>query len=423
MRGRRRRAWESAKTVLILLLTCSAVYLASRTLFSRQLSQFLSSRSQAQESSGSTALSGQTLRPAALCVSGEDKRYAVLYDQDDPEAYAQVSALLAEALGSASQPRDISQRGWEQALLSPGLYCEYLGPLPLDDLSRWLSGSENRNLADAWAQRLCVTGQNLCYLDRDGAYHACYLSADLSAALTELSGGLSSNGARFAGETEDYGALRWDTPVLPVAPAMPALAVEDPIAVTDALTPSDGLAQALRALSFHPQTNPLYAITGGWAINDGGETLRIDPSGALTYRRSEGEAHFAASGSALDTTRALAESALGSLCGDARLYLRDVRETESGLVISYGYAYRGAAIQVEREGWCAQFTVKGGQVESFTLKPRRYTAGTPTPLLPQEQAAAALQGTEAQSLLLLYEDDGLTQTLTPFWGVQTGEVP
>ncbi len=424
MTGKRRRLWEGGKTLLILLLTCSAVYLASRTLFPRQLSQLLSPRPQAPESVGSAALSSQTLRPAALCVTWEDKRYAMLYDQDDQEVYAQVSALLAEALEDAAAPAELPQREWERYLLSPGLYCEYLAPMPLDALSRWLSGEENTALAGAWAQRLCVTGRRLCYQDRDGSFYACPLAPDLSEALAGLAAPLTSNGARFAGETEDYGALRWDTPVLPVTPSLPQLTAETPVAVTGG-APNEALSQALRALSFHPQTNPLYAITGGWAINDGGETLRIDTSGTLTYRRSEEGAHFSSAGSDLDTTRALAESALGALCGEARLYLQAVRQTEAGTVISYGYAYRGAAIQLGREGWCAQFTLWDGQVESFTLRPRRYTAQAdrPTLLLPQEQAAAALVGPEeGQSLVLLYDDDGQTPSLTPFWAVRTQEV-
>lgn len=421
MRGKRRRLREGAKTLLIVLLTCSAVYLASRTLFPRQLNQLFSHLPQEGNSSGaSSALSGQTLRPAALCVAWEDTRYGLIYHQDDQEVYTQVSALLAEALNNAGAPVQSTRRAWEQALLSPGLYCEYLSPLPLDSLSRWLSGQENTALAGAWAQRLCVTGADLYFFDQSGQCHRCPLSPDLSGALDALAGPLSSNGVRFAGETEDYGALRWDTPVLSVTPSLPQLWAESPISVTDAAAPGEALSQMLQTLSFHPQTNPLYAITGGWAINDGGETLRIDSSGALTYRRSEETVRFPVGGTPLDVTRALCESTVGALCGNARLYLREVRQEGDASVITYGYAYRGAAIQVGREGWCAQFTLRAGAVESFVLKPRRYTALTDYPilLLPQEQAAAALPGPAEQSLELLYEDDGQSQSLIPFWAVQ-----
>lgn len=421
MRGKRRRLWEGAKTLLILALTCSAVYLASRTLFPQQLSQLFTPPTQEGTTAGSShLLSSQTLRPAAFSVTWEEKRYGVLYHQDDQETYTQVSALLAEALGDAATPQSLTRRGWEQSLLASGLYCEYLSPMPLDTLCRWLSGQDNPALSGAWAQRLCVTGQSLCYQAQDGQYYTCALSRDLSGALEGLAGQLSFNGARFAGETEDYGSLRWDTLVLPVTPSLPQLWVEIPISVTDALAPSESLSQLLQALSFHPQTNPLYAITGGWAINDGGETLRLDSAGTLTYRRSDSTPRFPVGDEPLETTRVLAESTVGALCGDARLYLQGVRQEGDASVITYACAYRGAAIRLGRDGWCAQFTVKGGAVESMVLKPRRYTAMNDYPilLLPQEQAAATLPGSEEQSLELLYETDGQSQSLTPFWAVR-----
>lgn len=418
----KRRLWEGAKTLLIVLLACSAVYLAARTLFPWQLTRILPHPVQTGVGEGAPSeFSSQTLRPAALSVTAEDKRYALLYHQDDQEVYTRVSAILAEALGDAAAPQQIARRSWEQALLSPGLYCEYLAPMPLDTLSLWLSGQKNAQLSGTWAQRLCVTGEALNYQSRSGEYYACALSPDLSQALADLAAPLSSNGARFAGETENYGHLRWDTPVLAVTPSMPQLLAEDPISVSDAGAPGESLAQVLHALSFHPQTNSLYAIPGGWAINDGGEALRIETAGSLTYRRAEGESpHFTLNGDPLDATRALAEATVGSLCGDARLYLREVRQENGGTVITYGYAYRGASIQLGGEGWCAQFTVRDGTVEALALKPRRYTALTsyPAVLLPQEQAAAALPGPEEQALELLYADDGQSQNLTPFWAVR-----
>ena len=422
MKGDRRRIWEGIKTLLIVLLACSAVYLAGRTLFPRQLSRlFTPSHQSTTAESATVGLSSQTLRPAALSVTWEDKRYALLPHQDDQELYTQVSALLAEALSDAGAPAPITRRDWEQALLSPGLYCEYLSPMPLDTLSLWLSGQSNRALSGAWAQRLCVNGDQLSYQDRDGTYYSCALSPDLAGALSSLAAPLSSNGARFAGETENYGALRWDTPVLDLTPSLPQLLAQDPVWISDTGTPGDNLARVLRSLSFHPQTNPLYAITGGWAINDGGETLRIDSASTLTYRRTEDTPRFPVGSDPLDATRALAESSVGAMCGDARLYLREVRQDGGATLITYGYAYRGASIQVGREGWCAQFVVRNGAVESFTLKPRHYTAleDDPALLLPQEQAAAALEGPEEQALELLYADDGQSQNLTPFWAVRT----
>lgn len=425
MKGKRRRAWERIKTLLILVLSCSAVYLAARTFFPGRLEGLFTHSLPAESTTQGTALlSGQTLRPSALAVTWADGRYGLLYHQDDQEAVTQASSLLAQALVGVSQPKTVTRQAWLRALEEPGLFCQYLAPMPLDALSRWLSGQEEPNLAGAWAQRLCVTARALYFQGEGETYYACDLSGDFTGALKQLAEQFSANGAHFAGKSDRYPNLRDDSLILSLAPRLPQLLAENPIPLSDPAQPPEALSSLLQTLSFHPQTNPLYPVTGGWAITDGGETLRIDPQGQLTYRRSDQTtARFPAEEPMLDVTRALAESTVGSLCGDARLYLQQLRQNGSETVITYGYAYRGAAIQTGEEGWCAQFTVKDGCVGSFTLVLRRYTAqgSAEALLLPQEQAAAALpQGSDRQSLELLYEDQaGQGQELTPFWAVRT----
>lgn len=425
MKGKRRRLWERVKTLLILALSCSAIYLAGRTFFPGQLGGLFSRPLPAEPASPGTALlSSQTLRPAALAVTWGDGRYGLLYHQDDQEAITQASSLLAQALSGASEPRAVTRQAWLQALAQPGLFCQYLAPMPLDALSRWLSGREEPNLSQAWSQRLCITARSLYFQGEGEVYYACDLSGDLAPALSRLAEQFSANGAHFAGESDKYPNLRADSLILSLAPRLPQLLAEDPIPLSDPAQPPEALSSLLQALSFHPQTNPLYPITGGWAITDGGETLRIDLQGQLVYRRSDQTARrFPAEEPILDATRALAEATVGALGGDARLYLQQVRQDGEETVVTYGYAYRGAAIQTGEEGWCAQFTVRDGCVDSFTLIPRRYTAleSAQALLLPQEQAAAALPtGSDRQALELLYEDLAVqNQELTPFWAVRT----
>lgn len=425
MKGKRLRLWEGGKTLLILLLACSAVYLASRVLFPRQTDAFFTrSVSDSAATTPSASFSAQTIRPAAFAVTGEEGRYGVLYHQEDQEGYAQVSALLAEALSGAAAPVNSSRGNWLKALSSPGVFCEYFGPMPLDSLTRWLSGQSNTALAGAQAVQLCITGDALLFRDGADRLWSCPLRHDLSQTLEELFALYSPNGARFAGEDSgDYRHLRADTLVLPGTPSLPQLTASDPITPGDSGNPGETLSQFLQALSFHPQTNPLYDITGGWAITDSGETLRIGVTGQVTYRRSdESQVRYAAS-NPLDATRTLAEKTVGAVGGNARLCLRQVRQEGGATVVRYGYAYRGAGILVEGEDWCAQFTVENGAVSAFILKPRRYTAleNDPALLLPQAQAAAALPGTGEQALELFYDDNGSAQAMVPFWAVRTKE--
>ncbi len=423
MRGKRRRLWEGAKSLLILLLTCSAVYLASRVLFPRQTQALFSSSELGNAATPSTTFSAQTIRPAAFAVTWDEGRYGVLYHQEDQESYTQVSALLAEALSAAESPVRSSRSGWLKALSGPGVFCEYLGPMPLDALARWLSGQARSALSGFQARQICVTAGTLYFRDQQGELWSCPLSTDLTAPLTGLFDLCSPNGARFAVEDTDYRQLRADSLILPDVPSLPQLTAQDPVTPGANGQGGETLRQLLQTLSFHPQTNPLYDITGGWAITDSGETLRIGIAGQITYRRSDDSQVRFEAAEAVDATRALAEKTVGALGGSARLVLRQVRAEGNATVVRYGYAYRGAAILVHGEDWCAQFTVENGAVTAFTLKPRRYTAleDAPVLLLPQEQAAAALPGAGEQSLELFYDDIGTAQSLVPFWAVRTEE--
>lgn len=426
MKGkRRRRFWEGCKTVLILLLSCSAVFLASRTLLPQGGRAFLSRLSQPTPTPGSlgtSARSAQTLQPAAFAVTWAEGRYALLYHQEDQEGYTQISALLSEALSDASAPIPVTARQWERALGLPGVFCEYLGAVPLDTLNRWLSDQDNPALAGHAAQRLCVTADTL-YFSTGGPeekYYSAALNADLSASLDYLAQRFSANGARFACEDGSYPLLRRDALVLFTTPSVARLQAETPFRVGEDGAPDENLNRILQLLSFHPQTNPLYAITGGYAITDGGETLRVTGN-EITYRRQGEDApRFPVGGSPLDATRALAEETVGALAGDARLYLRSVSEEGGVTTVTYAYAYRGAAIEQGAEGWCAKFTIQDGAVSALTLRPRRYTVSEDqeATLLPQEQAAAIVGGRD-RSLVILYEDALSSQeTLSPFWATR-----
>lgn len=426
MKGkRRRRFWEGCKTLLIVLLSCSAVFLASRTLLPQGGRAFLSRLSQPSVSSaapGDSARSAQTLQPAAFAVTWEEGRYAVLYHQEDQEGYTRISALLSEALSEASQPSPITARQWELALTQPGVFCEYPSVMPLDILNRWLSDQDNPVLTGYSGQRLCATADALYFSlpGEDEQYYCAPLRNDLSASLTYLSQRFSANGARFACEDGSCPLLRRDALVLSATPSVPQLMSEQPFSIDESNTPDEGLSRILQLLSFHPQTNPLYAITGGYAITDGGETLRVT-DGLITYRRTNENAVRFPAASPLDATRALAEETVGALGGSARLYLRDVIEAENVTTITYSYAYHGAVIQQGAEDYCAKFTVKDGAITALELRPRRYTVleDQNVTLLPQKQAAAIV-GSKGSNLVILYEDSLSAQSqLAPFWATRT----
>lgn len=427
MKGKRRRRFlEGCKTLLIVLLSCSAVFLASRTLLPQGGRTLLSRLSPSATSSvgglETVTRSAQTLQPAAFAVTWEEGRHAVLYHQEDQEGYTQISALLSEALNSAAAPTPITPRQWELALSSPGVFCEYSGAIPLSALNFWLSDQDNPALEGYSARRLCVTAKSLYFATSgpSGQYYTAALQEDLSASLDYLAQRFPANGARFACEDGSYPLLRRDALVLSATPSVPCLHAETPCAVNEDGTPNEALNRILQLLSFHPQTNPLYAITGGYAITDGGETLRILDN-TITYRRTDDSSLRFPAEYPLDTTRILAEATVGAVAGDARLYLREVSTLGNVTTVTYAYAYRGAAIEQATDGWCAKFTIEDNTVTALELRPRRYTApeGQNVTLLPQEQAAAIIDA-RGLSLVILYEDPrGAQDQLVPFWATRT----
>lgn len=412
----RSRSLERIKTLLIIVLTASAVYLTGLAMLPTEVSRLFARRPQTTAEPGvQTTYLSQTLRPAALAATTEDGRYGLLPFQDDQEAYTQFSTLLAEAISAAGTPEEIGQSKWRQLLNQPGLFCEYLGEIPLDTLTQWLSGQDNAALAGYSASRLWIAENTLAFAGEGGVY-TCPLSVSLAQGLAAFSTRFTSNGAVFAGEDSRFSPLRADSLVLDATPLMPQLAASDPVTVSDAGVAGDGLARILQVLSFHPHTNPLYAITGGWAITDDAYTLRI-VDGVLSFRQSPGDpARYSVEGDPLSLTRTLAEQTVGTVMGDVHLYLQSVEREEDTVTYTYGYAFWGAVVHAGSPGWAARFTVENGNVTAFDLRPRQYTllSGTSALLLPQEQAAAALTGSQNQVLRPVYADDG-SEALSPFW--------
>ncbi len=417
MKQHRRRGWERFKSLLIVLLTASAIYLAGLAMAPTEMSRLFTRRPQATaQPAAQTSYLSQTLRPAALAATRSDGRYGLLPYEDDQEAYTQFSTLLAEGISAAGAPEEISLTQWRRLLARPGLFCEYLGELPLDTLSHWLSGQGNDLLAGYSADRLWISEDTLAFAGAGGVY-TCPLSVSLAQGLSAFSARFTPNGAVFAGEDGRFSRLRWDSLVLDATPLMPQLTPSDPVTVSDTGVAGDGLARILQALSFHPHTNPLYAITGGWAITDDAYTLRV-VDGVLSFRQGEGDApRYTVEGDPLSFTRTLAEQTVGAVMGDVHLYLQSVEAEGEAVTYTYGYAFWGAVVHAGAPGWAARFTVEGGSVTSFDLHPRQYTllAGTSALLLPQEQAAAALTGAQNRLLRPVYADDGGAAALSPFW--------
>lgn len=435
--SKNRRTIELFKDALILLLTCSALWLVAQTplvgplrgLFQEEGVQTAYEQSQnAGRSSGALPLAMAVNLPAETGQGGV--RRGLQYDQDAcQELFQQVAGPLAEALSSAGAPEAVNRRSWEQALTgSLGVYMDFQGEVPLSVLLGWLSGGETRLTASA--RRVVLTaredGVDLYYQDGgDGQYYRCRSEVGDPFSLVEALSGQADNGAFYAFESELYQDLDPDTLLLPNTPSPVIYTAANPVS-------GQGALQALiQDLGFSLNSTSFYS-TDEQVARSGDDSVRLSDRGVAQYLyegrsggglfpilvQGDGGALF----DSVETCRQLALSALASRCGEARLYLLSVSERAEGWEIEFGYSLNGIPVQLE--GSCAaRFRVSQGQIVQFSLCLRSYTSsGNPSLVLPPRQGAAALaaQGLEGEELLLTYADSG-GDTVSAGWSARDRE--
>ena len=426
-RGSKKRRIERLKSALIVLLSCSAVFLLMRTQAAIVSSEDSGTAYQTgAEGSASTESPGATARPlrmaAAIQRGSEVVRYGVQYDQESADAlYQQSYSLLVEALSSASQLRAVNEDEFQQALsTAPGLYFDWQGEIPVEVLNGWLS-VDSRALTGT-VRRMVLTaveGQVLLYYWDESAGHGWVCTADVISAgrLTESVGALQENGVLFAFESEDFGTL---APYTMLQPQMPVPVVYN---ASNPITSQESRQTLQEQLGF-PENSVSYPAAGEQVIRSRNDTLHIVDNGLVTYEAAEeGSDRYRLSGTgvyeAVEGCRRLAQQTLGQTSGEAALYLISAEETgEDVWEIEFGYSLNGTQVRIGEEGWAARFVVERGQVTDFQMWFRSYTdSGTTSVVLPVRQAMAAMEakGHEGEELLLVYLDSGGEGLVSASW--------
>ena len=435
-RRRRRSGLERLKSLLIVLLTLSALVLTLRVLLFNELAgqgprgwlDNLSSLFR-QEQAASTAdpdgviPSSAAAQPVRMSVFDGSERFAVQYDTAQADQlFSSLSILLSEALSSASAPSEVTEQTWREALCSPGVWLDFLGDIPLEALCAWMVEGGNNSALTAAARQLAVArndggGVSLYYHNvEDGLYYACRTAVAYEGHMDELVTGYGGNGASFVFELEENGGYDGLDPYVLLSAATPSPAVyraSNPLSGTDAET----VAGLQAELSFQAPSDAVYAIPGGLRMRLGRETLEIGGDGTVTYHTSEetptrypvGQGDYNLT-ELVETARRLAANTVGRSCGAAQLYLAGVETEEDGAVaVCFAYSLSGATVLLPEDGYAARFTVRDGQITDYTLRFRSYEeTAERSILLPERQAAAALDALspEGRELLLCYTDNG-----------------
>lgn len=445
--GHNKSIWtvERLKDLLIVVLTLSALWLAAQTPLVAPLWGLLreegrqAAPGQAQgDSQGTGALPMAmvanlpvgTELPGSFSVpeGTEGIRCGLQYDQGAcQELFQQVAGSLVEALSSAGEPERVSREQWESALTGAlGVYMDFQGRIPMPVLAGWLSGGDTR--LTATVRRLALTvwedGVDLYYRDEEsGNYYRCRSEVADPFSLAGALSGLTDNGAFYAFESEHYRDLDPDTLLFTQTPAPAVYTAANPMSAGQ-----ETLQALVQDLGFPLNSTSFYS-TDEQVARSGDDSVRLSDRGVAQYqyegRRGGGLFPVLSQGEAgalfdsVETCRRLALSAMGTRCGEARLYLMSAQATERGWEIDFGYSLNGIPVLTE-SGRAARFVVEGGEVVQFALYLRSYTnTGTVSLVLPPRQGAAALaaRGLAGEELLLTYTETG-GDTLSAGWSAR-----
>lgn len=438
---RTHRAVEVLKDILIVLLSCSAIWLAVRTPLAAPLRGLLRGEGpQDAPGQSQTDSRAEAAVPMAMAVNlpggaempegSEGVRHGLCYDQAAcQELFQKIIGPLAEALSGADGPERVTPEDWREALTGRlSVYMDFQGELPMPALVGWLSGEETQLTASV--RRLALVGGaeelELYYRDEeDAGYYRCRSQTASLYSLEQALEGLTDNGAFYAFESEQYAGLDPDTLLLPDAPAPAVYAAANPMSAAQG-----ALAELVSDLGFSLNSTSFY-VTDEQVARSGDDSVRLSDRGIAqyTYEEKDGRGLFPVlrQGNAgqlfdsVETCRQIALSAMGGRCGEARLYLMSVRQTDQGLEVDFGYSLNGVPVLLDR-GCAARFLVSGGQVVQFFIYLRGYTAaGSDSLVLPPRQGAAALlaAGLEGEELLLTYADGG-GDTIQAGWSARGG---
>lgn len=452
----KRRLVEWGKSLLIILLAGSALLLLGNTqLYANGAAAaggnwFLTALhtlplwGQGEETDSGWS-GGTMVRPVRLVITAPQGRAGYQYDSEAVgNLFSELTNTLADALTSAGTPEETTAARFRAALRgkTPGVYLDFLGQLPLVNLSAWLNGGRApADLADTPVRRLVLTVTEsgdvaLYYINEEtGLYYVSKTSPDLAERLTLFAEEVSPNGAIFAFEAgKSYEVLDPYTLLSGGStPKLGAYQAFNPVSLTETGGSSEygtAVDSLVRSLSFHPQSPSYrYGGGGGLAIQEGSEQLRISENGLVTFEAADLESprfslnrgkKLISRGELVSGAWEFAERVLVPLCGEAGLYVMDVQENNSGsLIVLLGYQLDGAPVLVGREGYAARLEIRNGSITAFRMQLRSYVyQGTGVAVLPELQATAALQGNGENGLeLMLCYPDAMGDSVTAQWGV------
>ena len=318
---------EPLKTLLILLLICSAVFMAWKgNLFAAFFPVREPPASPAPESPEQSYTAAAL--PLAAAVTGPGGlSCGVKYDAEAmAELFEGFSAVLSEALGSAEAPEAIGRFTWQDRLQEESLFLDYGFPLPISALAAWVgveapwAGSERFS-----AFLLDNNGEGavrLSYHAGDGHYFQCDTAASWATLRSQLEG-YRPNGASFAFRLP---ALHDCDSFLLVLEQLPAVYGAH---ISAAGSEAAGACGELFGINLGGQSR--YTEADGTLVYPGENgVLRLYPDGSIGYTSTGDGRRTASPAEQIEMARKLLETIHAAFAGEESLALRSAEFDEAG---------------------------------------------------------------------------------------------
>ncbi len=405
------RLWESIKTLLIVVLFCSAMYLAVSLIGQLVSGQSLSQRiatamgwvppelPYTQRSEHYTAAA----MPMTITMTGGLGRGS---SQGSPahtaELYDALSRHLGEALANAGMPVALEEQDWQTLLSGESATLLYAGTIPLESLAHWLGAEPSAALAGLSADQvtLCVDGKQVSLLLRT-EHWLCLGTGIDPAGLRQTLEQCRPDGSLFAMESESYARID-PMSLITVSTELPLAETENPLA------DGDRIDAAATLLGLNPYRDTAYTSANGTVTITGGTgRLQVTSGGVLDYSASADSA-FAASGTddtvLIESARAILSRLAQDRLGDASLELYGLEREGDAVRIQFEYVLSGYPVR-QSQGVAAEVVYRGASLQSLRWTARRYTLTGETQMLLSARLAVAIVG-EGVRLQAAYTDTG-----------------
>lgn len=399
---------ELIKTLLLIALTCSAIYLTILANRYYDLKLPFIGTLKPEETvavTGDNTVS-EAARPVKMAVMNAYGRYAAVYSSDNvDQLYDRLGRYLGEALGTMGEAEALEPETVMEKLAGQGIFYEFPGQIHLSALSAWLGAGLPASSQDPAAGMYVISleeeGQTLCYRAEDGWY-CCdiQLRDDV---VTDMDV-YRPNGISFAFElaqTESSFKSIESFCLVDTQPLPPQITARS---MTAELRES-----VASYLGFNPYSDSSYIEDNGDEVFTANNSmLRLETGGLLTYNAPSGGAKELSPADRIELARETLMELVSP--GDAQLYFSGESYNDGAYTLSFDYYVSGVRVITTTDS-CAQVVMEGGEITRIAVWLRNYTeTENGSLLLPAVQAAAMAEG----RLEAVYTDNG-TDTPAAGW--------